>query len=501
MNKSDSILLTFVFTLFFSICSFAQNSTETITHVVDRGETLSSISRSYNVSVKEIMELNNRSDEKLFAGETLRIPNKKGKFHKIEYGETLYALSNKYGVTVDAICQANPGLTIETFKAGQVIVIPLPGTSDVKKDETVEHVETVVSSNDKSDDVCDISLVLPFNASSKEKSRLVEFYEGLLIGALDLKSKGLSMNINVFDNHTQKMEQILQDYNFKKSDIIIGPLVSEDIKPLADFAEENHKHLVVPFTTKVNDVFSNPYVFQVNTPQSYVYSEVSAKFIDKFGKCNLVFIEDRKYTDKKNFMEVLKHDLKTNNISYKVLSTENLATNLVDMASVDKTTVFIPNSGKSTLLALVLPYLKNVKNQKPEAEISLFGYPEWQTYTHDFISDFYELDTYFYSSFYANNLSEVSYDFYNKYKKWYHKEMANTYPKYGMLGYDIITYFGTYWLKYGSDYYKNLNSLEITPVQTGFRFERVNNWGGFMNKKIFFIHFSRDLGLKTVDFD
>lgn len=77
----------------------------------------------------------------------------------------------------------------------------------------------------------------------------------------------------------------------------------------------------------------------------------------------------------------------------------------------------------------------------------------------------------------------------------------NTYPKYGMLGYDLINYFLPYLWKYGDDFYEHLNTLPFTPVQTGFKFERVNNWGGFLNRKVFFVHFSRDFGLSIVDFE
>jgi hypothetical protein len=35
----------------------------------------------------------------------------------------------------------------------------------------------------------------------------------------------------------------------------------------------------------------------------------------------------------------------------------------------------------------------------------------------------------------------------------------------------------------------------------GFKFERVNNWGGFMNSKVFFVHFSNDFKIEKIDFD
>ena len=36
---------------------------------------------------------------------------------------------------------------------------------------------------------------------------------------------------------------------------------------------------------------------------------------------------------------------------------------------------------------------------------------------------------------------------------------------------------------------------------TGFKFERVNNWGGFINRKVFFVHFTKDFELIKLDFE
>ena len=131
----------------------------------------------------------------------------------------------------------------------------------------------------------------------------------------------------------------------------------------------------------------------------------------------------------------------------------------------------------------------------------LFGYPEWQTYTQDFLANFYELDTYFYSSFYTNNLFPAAVNFTHTYRHWYSKDMANIYPKYGMLGFDIGYFFLKGLSQQGNKLEENLGRVKVVPIQTGFKFERVNNWGGFINRKIFFVHFSQDYELVKLDFE
>lgn len=72
------------------------------------------------------------------------------------------------------------------------------------------------------------------------------------------------------------------------------------------------------------------------------------------------------------------------------------------------------------------------EDEKEPYMVNLFGYPEWQTYTRECLEDFYALNTYIYSNFYADNLSPEVHVFYSDYKNWYSKNLINTFPKYGI---------------------------------------------------------------------
>ena len=70
-----------------------------------------------------------------------------------------------------------------------------------------------------------------------------------------------------------------------------------------------------------------------------------------------------------------------------------------------------------------------------------------------------------------------------------------------MLGYDTGYTFLLAISKYGNNMDVNINNLGITPVQTGFKFERVNNWGGMVNKKIYFVNYTPTFTIEKIDFD
>ena len=550
----------------------------------------------YNVTIDDIVRLNPGSDKQIREGAALKIPqaattnSDKPVFHTIQAGETLYRLSVKYNVTTQAICEANPGLSTENFRSGQVIIIPVQSDSKPQKEtpkteeqentnvkmndwkdmHKVERKETIFSisreygiteeeliaanpelkkgklkkgtflfipygKNDKKQEsesqpitkeltneevfsqneelkkdikTIKAAVMLPFMAGTStnmdEQVRMVEYYEGFLMAVDSLKKQGVSIDLYTYDTKGREatLNSILSKKEMKNMDIIFGPAKAQDIDVLATFADKNNIRLVVPFAPKVDEVFKNPHIYQINTPQSYLYSEVYEHFTRKFSDSNVIFLNasngDR---EKDEFIKGMKTELRNNGISYRDFTVTDNFYEITTVMDTLRNNIFIPTSGKSTALVKILPQLTQIRRERPNYMMNLFGYPEWQTYTNDYLASFYEIDTYFYSSFYTNNLFPAAVHFTNSYRRWYSKDMANIYPKYGMLGYDTGYFFLKGLSKYGNKMEENLNSIQVTPIQTGFKFERVNNWGGFINRKVFFVHFSKDYELIKLDFE
>lgn len=581
------------------ICLQAQTSDSYFLHTIARGENLTSIAATYNVSVADIVRLNPGSDRLIKAGETLRIPQSKDnngpQYHTIQPGETLYGLMKRYDVTVEAICKANPGLSESNFRSGQVIIIPAADkTADlpiiqsdqpasqsvvipqqsyrdihkVKRRETIYSIcreygiteeeliaanpelkteklkrgkyiripfhkqmpvvpvstpeESVmptnselferISSDAKRKNHLKVAVMLPFmlnGGNQGEQMRMVEYYQGVLMAINELKKNGTSFDIHTYDtqNNATTVRQILARSEMKDMDLIIGPGHATHIPAISAFSEQNKIRLVVPFTSKCDEVFGNPYLYQVNTPQSYLYSEVYEHFLRKFRGNNIIFVDAGDgETDKREFIGGFKQELKDQHIPFREINA-NSKESIEQALQSGTENILIPTSGSNIALIKLLPYLKALKlsweaEETPDKySLHLFGYPEWQTYTTDHLDDFYTFDTYFYTSFYANNLSVSVVNFQKEFRQWYHKEILNTYPKYAILGYETAHYLLKGLSLYGNKLEQHLNNIQVTPIQTSFRFERVSNWGGFINKKVFFIHFTKDHELIKMDFD
>ena len=530
-----------------------QNGDNQVTfHTIQSGETLYKLSVKYGVSVERICQANPGLSAKNFrVDQVIAIPpvakseqvsaemvdqlpaspakvEKKDEslkpncrdMHRVERKETVYSICKQYGITEEELLAANPEIKNKKLKKGKFLCIPypketanttIPTQPQTNLDATLTDAQLFDKNKKKNEKISTIkaAVVLPFNTDGTgtrdEQVRMVEYYEGFLMAMDSLKKQGISIDLYTYDSGktASSVNKILNKAEMKNMDIIFGPAHPEQVKPMAEFAQKHNSRLVIPFSSKGDDVFGNPAVYQINTPQSYLYSEVYEHYLRKFPNAHVIFLDAATgHTDKDDFVKGLKEELKNRQITFKELRGENINPEGMKLA-VDslRENVIIPTSGKNVVLTKILPQLIVTSREHPNYDMKLFGYPEWQTYTDDHLASFFELNTYFYSSFYTNNLFPAAIQFTNAYRKWFSKDMANTFPKYGMLGFDTAYFFLKGLNDYGSNFEDQVKQMQVTPIQTGFKFDRVNNWGGFINRKVFFVNFTKNYELIKLDFE
>ena len=625
MTKLKHIALTL--TLALSTLMAGAQTENYFLHTVTKGQGLYSISRMYGVTEADIIALNPGSDIVIKAGQQLRIPQKQQqaqntteqtnansgqRFHTIKTGETLYRLTVIYNLTAREICDANPGLSAENFKVGQVIVIPqksapaketqteqkvtepnpMIATQQAQEEPSVEENKTncrtehlvlrreniyrisrmygitelelinanpelrtrklrrgetlcipyskeeqkpapqpettekqeqttpIIPSNEtlfaeskeeiKNIDQIKAAIILPFmldaTSANSDQQKMVEFYEGFLLALDSLKKDGVSVDLHMYDsgNEQQSINGILSLPEMRDMNIIFGPVHDKHIAEATAFADSTGISLVIPFEREVEAVFTNPHIYQVNTPQSYFYSEVYDHFFRQFPHPNVIFFDSPNETEDE-MIAGFKQELTNRNMPYTTLVADT-ATNKDVIRShfdLESENILMMTSKKSGALNNMMPVFQLLVRDTTTTkyDVHLFGYPEYQVYTNNHLASFYEIDTYFYTSFYTNNLLPQAINYHKKYRRIYSKEIVNRYPKYAILGFDIGYYFLKALHLYGTDMDNRLNEMKYTPIQTGFKFERVNNWGGFINRKVFFVHFSKEYELQKIDFD
>ncbi len=105
---------------------------EIITHIVDEGETISTIAEKYDLSTDTILWENDLTEKsKIKPGQELDVLPIDGIRHKVKHGETIYSVAKKYGLDQSQAQMVvdypfNEFLNDETFElvAGQWLMVP-----------------------------------------------------------------------------------------------------------------------------------------------------------------------------------------------------------------------------------------------------------------------------------------------------------------------------------------------------------------------------------------
>jgi LysM repeat protein len=97
-------------------------------YTVQRGDTLSEIARDHEVSLSDVIELNELADPDLIRpGDVILIPGVDGspeQHHVVEQGESLFRIAGAYGSSARAIAEANDLANPDLIRPGQELVIP-----------------------------------------------------------------------------------------------------------------------------------------------------------------------------------------------------------------------------------------------------------------------------------------------------------------------------------------------------------------------------------------
>ena len=508
-----------------------------IIHKVEKKETLFSLTQKYDITYDELYSLNPQvkqeglkygaevkipkksvSANSMTVGETMPKAEKKNspgfKTHEVKKGETLYSISKKYETTTEEIVRLNPE-TSNGIKVGNILIIP-PATSGVSSgtppalSSEVSAVkpdfETLFVRSTGPKNTINIALALPFSFGKiTENSKIdgntdkfIEFYQGILLAIDSLKKQGLSFNLHVYDSGKSEMEvkAMLGNIELKNMDILIGPAYTVQVKPMSDFAMMNNIKLVIPFSSKAEETKSNPNIFQVNTSQEQLNKLIADQFVARFSNSNVILLRFKTaaYNDKATFADVLEEALKARNVKYTTVwydLIENIRKELSDV----KDNIIVPLTTNQVALSQALPVINMLGEKK---NVSLFGFPEWQTYP-SISKELFRQNTYIANSFFVDYKDRDVKNFLKKYRYFYNAEPANTVPQYSLLGYDIVMFFSEVISRYGHDFEKELEKFNMKLLQMNLKFKQINENGGYYNSNVYLINHNDVTGITDVN--
>lgn len=527
--------------LLFSVVAWGQQRT----HIVKPQETLYRIALRYNVTVAELYRLNPGAENGISVGQELRIPSetanddkRKSTYHAVEKGETLYSIARRYNVSPDDILAANPKLNKDKLPNGVIIIIPpsrgnviaekapenvaVPETQRVEEKRTEERRTEEKASTPTSgttglktyvvpvgqtiynicritgwseaqlyhynpqlreglrvgmtillpdstvydnlairtpetkrsdDDVklpltptmppMQIVLALPFSVDNG--NRFSDYYEGFLLALKDAKDAGNNVSLYVYDCSDDKLAEAISSIeSLGQIDYIIGGVSDHSIERLGQISGKKSSTYVIPFTSKEYKAsrLSSGKILQVNTPHEVMHKVTAKKFVEEYRGYHVCIVKDDAEQNRKEaFITVLKDHLTRERIPYEEINTSGMIAipEIQRLSSAHTNTVLIPLSATVSAASNVVTPVGTAVDSLGISNITVFGHPEWQTYN-GLAERFAQAEATFYSSFHVNTTDDTYKTFQREFVTWFGHGLGNTYPKYSILGYDTGRY-------------------------------------------------------------
>lgn len=507
-------------------------SQQFIQHKVEKKQTLFAISHKYNVNQEDLKKYNPEIANGLKDGIILQIPvapkesnqkiteklveqktktpetkntieNQHFKTHIVKQNETLFSISKRYNVEISEVVQANPGSETK-IAVGSELKIPTGAEVSKfkeikeKKKETVEEStsksvfdfnDLISKSNSAKNEhrVIKIAFLLPFMLDQSKKDpkldRFINFYAGALLAIEQAKENGISFEIYTYDTEgsEDKITEVLNNSELKTMDLLIGPAYTGQVQLVSNFAKDYRVNTLIPFTAKVSDLDSNPYLFQFN-PGSDAELDFTKELLNsKLKNMHVVFaqIDGVSPTDEGySRAEDLRALLKKKNKSFGEIQLSNSED--IDFSSVLKKgdkNLIIFNTDKYSNIS---PYLSALRTNSTNFDITLLQQYSWRNqpdkmpksiYISPFISDF--------------NSSLLS-NFNKQFDQYYGRDVVKDSPRYDLLGYDLTNYFIALIHRYGNKFGAKINQINYAPgIQSEPLFERSSSNSGFINQRVY----------------
>lgn len=550
-------------------------------HTVEAGQTLFSISKAYGVDVEELKKLNDKNDNTLSLYEVLRIPyvepfvqiDKNFYYHKVQKGETIYSISRMFDIKPRRIFKFNDKYgQNEPLAVGAVIRLPLneidrtviarlekdastvkpedntsvvvkgaeenkdkqvkpeegkkvslPDEPDKKAGEQQKDVLVVGSGDDSAQDMppfiqdvvilgepyVKVALMLPFYAHeyptvsdtlntpvytslSSRSEQFVYFYEGVLLAVDSLKNCGYKIDLRVYDTekNPDRIFPVVQELNNWKPDLIIGPVYGSVSRAVIENLENKNIPVIYPLSARSENLGQYPNFIQVNTSFPSLANKMSEWIAAQAANANVVYIDlpgNNNEEDKRLFAQKMRQ---LDNVQFFEWDFEGSP--LADLKLLllpDRENILILPTIREAEVSKVLPSLGVFADGY---QVTVVGFPEWQTFTSVDHEAYFKLNTKIFTYSYVDNHSQAAHDFATKFRNYFYTEPNNL----AFKAYDMGLYFISLAAKYRDRTLEAIEYYRQDGEFSRFGFSRIYDGQGKENQALYIVNFGSDYQLK-----
>ena len=352
-----------------------------------------------------------------------------------------------------------------------------------------------------------ISLLIPFkldevNLKSMSKADVekyampIDFYQGFKLGLDSVAASGLNFKLNVFDTQDDNAHigSLYKIDNFRKSNLVIGPVFPEGIKYFTNYSKLNNVAVVSPLAASSPSDFNNPNLISI-VGNIDLHAKKLATYISKiYNPANtiIVIINPHK-TDDEQFASPFRKYFSTQTTN-KFIVQEYASSFAFEtkMIKGKQYAVIVTSSDRAFVLPTIEKLYKLKNLQAGGYALNLFGHPVWskQNYPADKLQD---LNTIISSTYKVDYRNSNVINFVKSYRKKYGFEPG----EYAFKGFDEAFYFGKLMASYGEDYLQYLSKEKYKGLHNTFTFAHDDQYG-YINTNVMLLKY-KNFALNVIE--
>jgi LysM repeat protein len=443
--------------------------------------------------------------------------------HKIQKGETVYSLLRKFNLTEKELLAYNPHLK-DGLKESQLIIV---GEKPKKKPRevsppgqvTVRESPLPASPVDSflfkpiskpSKPKYNVALILPFRLNKTIDLDLatyvknnwafppvpalaIDFYLGFKAAMDSLKSEQFQVNLQLHDvdeYDSLKLNKIAVSPAFKELDFIFGPLYANGFKTIAAKAKEISVPIVSPLTQQNKILYNNIYISKTNPSQYTLLESLADYCIDSLmtNNANLILMSSGIDRRENNYVAEFKKyfNSRMQTLGRPVQDTVKHAKGLAGVQSAylpGVKNIIVTLSNNQVFIADFTTQLAMFAHEN-EKDIVLCGWESLMSMDNLDQEYLNQLNFTFAHQFNITNTGS-----YDKIISSY-KSLMETMPgEFYYIGFDVAYYYLKNLKEKGPDYIYTLDQLPAETNYMRFKFARPDNTTGFDNRGVFIFRY------------
>jgi len=425
--------------------------------------------------------------------------------HTVRMGETAYSIARGYGLSPATLAEDNEGVDITRIRPGQILLIrkrergrttpeqvarewarisrsaTMPGEAE-EDTAAQDHADAAAGNGNGSSGTTvqqglfggtqrrevraprdfsrggtpRVAMLLPLGGDAGD---FTDFCNGALVALEALKAEGRSLSLTIYDSERSaaKVESIVSSADFADTDLIIGPVLEQELEPAVRFGDLTGVPVVSPLAS----------VGRVDGPTLYQMAPDAATKYDKLrplveGDVNIIVVSSGA-ADDAEFRGEMEALLRGRSVRRFTVGQGNV----VSLLDWERPNVLVVLGDGQAAVDTALKTVSSSYNhasatRSRRAQISVVGSSKWAFYnsTTNLTELMFKLNTHFVTSYYVNRWNRATSLFEARYL-----ELHAGFPsRAAFRGYDAVALFGGALFRTGGTFAERLEKMSAADA-------------------------------------